>query len=205
MSDIRNHRIHITPAIKDRVAGESAGWKVYNTAETDKTYVLPESRNPLDSDTLPLSNVSLCTLTWLASTSRLKDTIAKLKSIQGFTVNIISEPFIENASAIAIDPPSGFDEWTIGDLTKENCVRANKASLVKESAFSMECKHNNTLILTHVKYIHVRKHVLADKGVIDLTKFKPVTRLGVSYARVGNAYRITHEANTTHMSYLCQS
>ncbi|KAG1839947.1 hypothetical protein C8R48DRAFT_621338, partial [Suillus tomentosus] len=41
------------------------------------------------------------------------------------------------------------------------------------------------LILAHVKYIHVRKDVLTEKGVIDLTKFKPVMHLGdISYARV---------------------
>ncbi|KAG2338565.1 hypothetical protein BDR05DRAFT_1004136 [Suillus weaverae] len=33
-------RIHTTPAGTDWVAGESAGWKVYNIAETDKAYVL---------------------------------------------------------------------------------------------------------------------------------------------------------------------
>jgi hypothetical protein len=33
--------------------------------------------------------------------------------------------------------------------------------------------------------------MLTDKGVIDLTKLKPVARLGdISYARVGDAYRI---------------
>ncbi|KAG1854931.1 hypothetical protein DFJ58DRAFT_786758 [Suillus subalutaceus] len=48
--------------------------------------------------------------------------------------------------------------------------------------------------------------VLTDKGVIDLPKFKPVTRLDdISYSRVGDAYRITYEPNTTYMSYLCQS
>jgi hypothetical protein len=33
-------KIDTTPAGKEWVAGESAGWKVYDTAETDKTYVL---------------------------------------------------------------------------------------------------------------------------------------------------------------------
>ncbi|KAG1721619.1 hypothetical protein EDD22DRAFT_746699, partial [Suillus occidentalis] len=136
---------------------------------------------------------------------RVKDTIANLKNSQVFTVNIISEPFVENANATAIDAPPDFDEWTLSGLTKAKCVQI-KASRVKESAFSMECEaiyksidithpgtgeHNSTLILAHVKYILVRKDVLTDKGVIDLTKFKPVARLGdISYARIGDAYGI---------------
>ncbi|KAG2093747.1 uncharacterized protein F5147DRAFT_820911 [Suillus discolor] len=52
--------------------------------------------------------------------------------------------------------------------------------------------HTGTLILAHVKYIHARKDVLTDKGVIDLAKFKPIACLGdISYAQVGDAYRIT--------------
>ncbi|KAG1888052.1 hypothetical protein F4604DRAFT_1715370 [Suillus subluteus] len=39
-------------------------------------------------------------------------------------------------------------------------------------------EHTSTLILAHVKYIH--------RGVIDLTKFKPVARVG----DIPNAFRI---------------
>jgi len=44
-----------------------------------------------------------------------------LKNSRGFTVNNASEPFVENATATAIDAPLGFDEWDSG-LTKEKCV-----------------------------------------------------------------------------------
>jgi hypothetical protein len=40
----------------------------------------------------------------------LKDTATNVVNSQGFTVNIISEPFIENANATAIDAPTDFDE-----------------------------------------------------------------------------------------------
>lgn len=220
-------KIDTTPAGKEWVAGESAGWKVYNTAETDKTDIY----KLLISGIVPrpiafVSTISeegvenLAPFSWFNTVTnyppiisfacnhsgpgRVKDTIANLKNSQGFTVNIISEPFVENANATAIDAPPDFDEWTLSGLTKAKCVQI-KASRVKESAFSMECEiyksidithpvtgeHNSTLILAHVKYIHVRKDVLTDKGVIDLTKFKPVARLGdISYARIGDAYRI---------------
>ncbi|KAG1740313.1 hypothetical protein EDB19DRAFT_1708975 [Suillus lakei] len=220
-------RIDTTPAGKAWLEGESAGWKIYNTAETDKTDIY----KLLISGIVPrpiafVSTISeegvenLAPFSWFSTVTnyppiisfacndsapgRLKDTTTNLKNSQGFTVNIISEPFVENANATAIDAPLGFDEWTISGLTKEKCVQI-KASRVKESAFSMECElyksidithpvtgeHSSTLILAHVKYIHVRKDMLTDRGVIDLTKFKPVARLGdISYARVGDAYRL---------------
>ncbi|KAG1885255.1 hypothetical protein F4604DRAFT_1952241 [Suillus subluteus] len=51
---------------------------------------------------------------------RFKDTIANLKNNQGFTMNIISEPFVKDVNATGIDAPPGFDEWNSG-LTKEKC------------------------------------------------------------------------------------
>ena len=80
-----------------------------------------------------------------------------------------------------------------------------KASRVKESAFSLECdlyqaidivhpttgENTSTLILGHVKYIHVRNDVLTERGTVDITKFKPIARLGdISYGRVGDVFRI---------------
>ncbi|KAG1803201.1 hypothetical protein EV424DRAFT_1351562 [Suillus variegatus] len=241
-------KVDATPAGKEWLEGESAGWKVFNTAETDKI----DLYKLLISGIVPrpiafVSTISedgvenLAPFSWFntvtnyppvisfavnhSAPGRLKDTATNLKNGQGFTVNIISEAFVENANATAIDAPRDFDEWTLSGLTKEKCVQI-RASRVKESAFSMECElykaidithpvtgeHNNTLILAHVKYIHVRKDVLTEKGVIDLTKFKPVARLGdISYARVGDAYRIARpswaqdeakiqEALTTHAS-----
>jgi flavin reductase (DIM6/NTAB) family NADH-FMN oxidoreductase RutF len=52
-------------------------------------------------------------------------------------------------------------------------------------------EHTSTLILAHVKYIHVRKDMLTERGGIDITKLKPVARMGdISYARVGDAFRL---------------
>jgi hypothetical protein len=57
----------------------------------------------------------------------------------------------------------------------------------------------STMFLGHVKYIHVRKDVLNDKGLVDPGKLRPVTRMGdISYGRVTEGYRIprpTYEAS----------
>lgn len=48
-----------------------------------------------------------------------------------------------------------------------------------------------TLILGQVRYIHVRKDVLTEKGTVDPAKFKAVGRLGdITYARVGDGFRL---------------
>ncbi|KAG1822277.1 hypothetical protein EV424DRAFT_1487683, partial [Suillus variegatus] len=39
-------------------------------------------------------------------------------------MNIISEAFVENANATAIDTPPEFDEWALSSLTKEKCVKS---------------------------------------------------------------------------------
>ncbi|KAG1848691.1 hypothetical protein F4604DRAFT_1935295 [Suillus subluteus] len=212
-------RVDTTPAGKYWVAGESAGWKVYNTAKTDKVYVLDEPGTIQVKRTSTIIS-SPCTLTSLASTSwfntpfpvgtnyplivsfacnqtapsRFKDTIANLKNSQGFTVSVISEPFVGSANATAVDVPPGFDEWSISGLTKYACtfvirymrqqqgVQVQiKAPCVKASAFSMECElykfvdithsvageHNGMLILVRVKCIRLRKDMLS--GTVVLT------------------------------------
>ncbi|KAG2122507.1 hypothetical protein BD769DRAFT_1777144 [Suillus cothurnatus] len=80
-------KVNTTPVGKDWLAGESAGWKVYNTAELDEANthkllssgIVPrpiafvstiseegiENLAPFRSYTLPSSN-ALCMLTWLA-------------------------------------------------------------------------------------------------------------------------------------------
>ncbi|KAH9846455.1 hypothetical protein C2E23DRAFT_949336 [Lenzites betulinus] len=138
----------------------------------------------------------------------LKDTASNIKATKGFTVNIISEPFVENANVGCIDAPPDFDEWPLTGLTKAPSVRV-KASRVLESAFSMECElfqavdiihptsgvHTATLILGLVKYIHVRKDVLNERGLVDYAKLRPVARLGdITYARVGDAFRLPRQA-----------
>lgn len=52
-----------------------------------------------------------------------------------------------------------------------------------------EC--TSTLVLAHVKYIHVRNDMLTEHETVNPTKFKPVARMGdISYARIGDVFRI---------------
>jgi flavin reductase (DIM6/NTAB) family NADH-FMN oxidoreductase RutF len=69
----------------------------------------------------------------------------------------------------------------------------------------IDIKHPETgavpavMILGVVKGIHVRKDVLNEKNLVDITKFKPISRLGdISYARTSDPYRIPRPAWKEH-------
>ncbi|KIO12052.1 hypothetical protein M404DRAFT_994092 [Pisolithus tinctorius Marx 270] len=217
-------KIESTESGRKWLEGEEQGWKVINTDEdTSRLYPLMISaivpRPIAFVSSVSESGVeNLATFSWFnmvthnpplvsfscSNTPRVKDTPTNVRNGLGFTINIISEPFAENANATSIDAPPEFDEWTISGLTKVPSIHV-KAPRVKESAFSMECEFfqaidvthpvsgeiTTTLILARVKYIHVRKDVLNERGVVDITKYKPIARLGdISYARIGDAFRL---------------
>ncbi|KAL1940375.1 hypothetical protein VTO73DRAFT_8947 [Trametes versicolor] len=216
-----------TPEAKAWVEGAKDGWKTVDAATEDpgKLYAL------MISGIVPrpiafVSSVSedgvenLAPFSWFNQVTHNppiisvscsarpeggpKDTAGNIKATKGFTVNIISEPFIENANVSCIDAPTDINEWPLTGLTKEPSTHV-KPARVQESAFSMECelfqavdivhptsgKVTATLILGLVKCIHVRNDVLNERGVVDYAQLKPVGRLGdISYARVGDAFRL---------------
>ncbi|KAI0319089.1 hypothetical protein OF83DRAFT_1170494 [Amylostereum chailletii] len=139
-----------------------------------------------------------------ANVPKTKDTPRNIRETKEFTVNIISEAFIEGANGTSIDAPPEFNEWEASGLTRAPGVEV-KPALVKESAFSMECELYDTIEIKHpangavtaililglVKHIHVRKDVLAADGTVDPVRFKPVARLGdITYGRIGDMFRI---------------
>ncbi|KAK7693435.1 hypothetical protein QCA50_003003 [Cerrena zonata] len=150
------------------------------------------------------SNPPLVSVTISTGAGKDKDTSANIQETKEFTVNIISVPFVDNANACSIDAPHDVSEWPISGLTKAPSVHV-KPPRVKESAFSMECElfqatdlvhpesgaKTGTLILGRVKYIHVRKDILTERGGVDPDKLQPITRLGdILYATLGGGFRI---------------
>lgn len=173
-----------------------------------------------------------------------KDTSRNILSNKQFTVNIISEAWINNANVCAIDTPPNVSEWPISGLTKaasvgnlslflvwvlaliihgtDSCeARSSKGECILHgvrgithveplyiSSISLTTpppqlfhQHDivhpdkdvttTILILGLVKYIHVRKDVLNERGNVDPGKLKPVGRLGdILYGSLGGGYRI---------------
>ena len=66
----------------------------------------------------PLISLSVTTMP-----NGLKDTPRNIKATKEFVVNIISEPFVENANFTSLDAPADVSEWPVSGLTKEPSVR----------------------------------------------------------------------------------
>ncbi|KAG1803200.1 hypothetical protein EV424DRAFT_1434088, partial [Suillus variegatus] len=102
-------RVDTTPAGKDWIAGKSAGWKVYNTSETDTMYrflqalafrcrTMPHRmrvhnqrewrREPGTVQVTNYPPIISFTINHNPAAGRLKDTVTNVKNGQGFTVNI---------------------------------------------------------------------------------------------------------------------
>lgn len=63
----------------------------------------------------------------MTSSQQEKDTSRNIKATGGFTVNIISEPWVEQANAASIDAPRGVSEWPITGLTRAPSVSSAPA------------------------------------------------------------------------------
>ncbi|KAJ7698546.1 hypothetical protein B0H17DRAFT_1158278 [Mycena rosella] len=189
---------------------EKEGWKTINAAEEDPKVMYALCISGLTPRPIAfVSTISddgvenIAPFTWFnqvshnpavisvacASTPLHKDTANNIKATKEFTVNIISEPWIAQANSCSIDAPPR------AGLTREPSIFV-KPARVKESAFTMECENAagavaTSLILGSIKYIHVRKAVLNERGVIDPAKLKPVGRMGDNtYVKIGDGFRI---------------
>ncbi|KZT04584.1 flavo protein oxygenase [Laetiporus sulphureus 93-53] len=206
---------------------EKLGWKSYTLKEThgkDVYFLLTSSIIPrpiafissLSADGVPnLAPMSYFSL--LAHDPPMvgvsfaifqgigKNTRDNILATKTFTVNIISEPFLDAANACSIDAPPEVDEWLVSGLTPVPSTLI-KPARVKESAISFECElfhsHDlysnygpemtNTFIMGSIKLMHVRNAVLSSDGVnVDPAKLRPMSRLGMfTYARLGDGIDI---------------
>lgn len=143
-------------------------------------------------------NPPLLSVSFALSQRRPKDSRENILQTKEFTVNIISEPFIEAANSTSVESPAGMNEWLLSGLTPAKSVLV-KPPIVEESAVSMECElysyqnipnspsvpPTTTLVLGLIKRVHVREACLREDGLtLDPARLRPVARLGsVSYAR----------------------
>ncbi|KAG8956289.1 hypothetical protein FRC04_004369 [Tulasnella sp. 424] len=169
--------------------------------------------NVVNSDP-PIVSVSF---TVSAAGTKKKDTCNNILTNKTFTVNIISEPFVEAANWCAVDAPANVDEWYGSGLTKEKSTLVEPPR-VKESAFSLECELYQSIELKHpdkppggilvlglVKLIHVRNDVLNHPGdhpnatagsaprdwTVDPAKLRAVSRMGgITYGRIGEGFEV---------------
>lgn len=68
----------------------------------------------------------MVSISFALSPRRPKDTRENILATKKFTVNIISEPFIEAANSTSVESPADTDEWLISGLTMEPSVSSVK-------------------------------------------------------------------------------
>ncbi|KAF7428598.1 hypothetical protein PC9H_007825 [Pleurotus ostreatus] len=151
-------------------------------------------------------NPPLLSISFSLSPRRPKDTRENILSTKKFTVNIISDDFIEAANSTSVEAPADVDEWLISGLTMAY-GESGWPARVRESAISLECELyfskdipkseadatiGTTLILGLIKKVHIRKSVLSDDGEsVDPRKLRAVARLGgLEYATIGHRFEL---------------
>jgi len=218
--------IEATPEGRAWIEGEKAGWTVIDTAkeEPGRIYsimlagIVPrpvafvssisadgiENLAPFSWFNQVTHTPPLISFACSHNAGTAKDTVRNIHAGTGFTVNIISEPWVEHSNIASTNAPFEISEWPMSGLTKAPSVHV-KAARVKESAFSMECELyqaieirdpktdiiTSTLVLGLVKFIHIRNDVIDERGVADPGKLKPIARLGgLTYAKVSEGFTL---------------
>ncbi|KAJ7703116.1 hypothetical protein B0H17DRAFT_1041800 [Mycena rosella] len=141
----------------------------------------------------------LVSVSFSLSQKRSKHTRENISATKEFTVNIISESFVEAANCTAAEAPASVDEWLLSGLTPYPSTLVKPAS-VMQAAVTLECELyflkdlsppnseliTTTLVLGLIKQAHIHESVLADDGAsVDPRKLRPIARLGgTTYSRV---------------------
>ena len=118
-----------------------------------------------------------------------KDSLFNIKSSGEFVVNMVPLALKEAMNTTTEPVPHEVNELELAGLNTEDSVLV-KPPRVREAPIHMECElfqeiklpctlknSINTTIIGKVLGIHIKEEVLTD-GIIDLSKIKPLARLG---------------------------
>lgn len=118
--------------------------------------------------------------------ARGKDTFTQATETGVFCINIAGYDDREAVNASSADYPRDVDEAARLGLPTEECRTIPCPRLVHAPA-SLECRltqvielegQGNLLMIARVEAIHLRDDCLTDDGRFDITRFRPLTRLG---------------------------
>jgi len=137
--------------------------------------------------------------------SFMKDSQQNIVDTEEFTVNMISEWFVEAANHTCGNYDPDVDELALAGFTAVPSTSV-KPPRLQESVVQFECrlrdtheitnkegKVTSTIIIAEVVLAHVNKHVSTTTKnghvIVDLMKYAPVSRCGGdTYARITEAY-----------------
>ena len=127
-----------------------------------------------------------------------KDSVANIRETGVFCVNIVEHAMIEQMNASAATLPYDTDEYEHAGLQQIACNIINCARVAGAPA-ALECKltqivnlpgADNFAVFGEVIGVHMREDCI-ENGRFDVTKFKPLTRLGYrDYAIIEETFQL---------------
>lgn len=120
------------------------------------------------------------------STGEKKDTLLNIERTKEFTINFVTEPFVEAINKTSTELPYGEDEFKFADLTALDS-KTIQAPRLKESPIQYECKLRDILqygdgspgtgylVTGEVVFAHIEDQIY-DQGKIPTDLYKPVGR-----------------------------
>lgn len=135
-----------------------------------------------------------------------KDSLYNIKSSGDFVVNMVPLALKDAMNKTTAPVAHEVDELALAGLNTEESVLV-KPPRIREAPINMECEFFqeinlpctlensiNTTIIGKVLGIHIKDEVLTD-GMIDLSKIKPLARLGYNqYTDVNHLFTMTRPA-----------
>ncbi|KAB2699410.1 flavin reductase family protein [Ochrobactrum sp. Kaboul] len=137
------------------------------------------------------------------SSSGIKDSVTFIEETGEFTTNLVSDHLKTHMNTSSVDAPRGTSEFDYAGLTRAPS-KIIAAPRVKEAYASLECvavdirrlqdkegkPTDNYMVIGEVVGVHIDESILTD-GLVDITKVKPVTRLGyMDYATTESVYQM---------------
>jgi len=137
-----------------------------------------------------------------ASGTANKDTLNNVLTTKEFVVNMVTEALTEKMNMTAHPVPTHESEFDFAGVTAIASLKV-KPPRVKESPVALECQlvHHymlednknggSTILIGRVVMFHVDDSILLDDYKIDVSAYKPVSRLaGHHYSKLGELFSI---------------
>lgn len=128
-----------------------------------------------------------------------KDSLKNAQETGEFVVNLADEPLSEALNHTSGAWAHGIDEFVEAEVTAvpSTLVRPPRVGI---APVALECRvsqlvpvtgSDSTMVLGRVVLLHVRRDLLADDGLIDAQRYRPVARLGRDeYSTLGRIFSL---------------
>lgn len=193
---LNNHNLKYNP-FKSCVIPRPIGW-ISSQSSSGIVNIAPYSYFNAVSDIPPIIMFSSS----LNKCEAEKDSLINIEETGEFVVNIASYNLREKINQSSASLPHNISEAKEFNIETEPSIMI-KTPRVKDSLISLECKYLQTisinvegekasskLVLGHVIGIYIEDKIIVD-GKIDVTKLKPIARLGYDeYAVINEVFKM---------------